>query len=330
MHRRPVNTTDLYEPIQTELRDVELRLAGVWMQGASQAPSMLDGILNHVLEAPGKRTRPAITILASKFHPHDHDLPQIMATAVELLHIATLVHDDTVDNSDVRRGKATVSSQWGRNIAVLVGDYVFATSATFVCDTKNVRVIRRFSETIMELSKGELSEIFDAFNWTPNRERYWARIYEKTASLFSTAAESGAVLSGGPESLVQSLKTYGHNLGMAFQIVDDILDFEGTEEEIGKPVGNDLLQGTLTLPTILLMERYPNDNPVQKLFQDVEPDGNLKRAVEMIQNSDIIPEATSIAADFYRRAVDALEPLPDNAYKRSLVDLAAYVMERRS
>ena len=133
-----------------------------------------------------------------KFHPYDHDLPLIMATAVELLHIATLVHDDTVDNSDVRRGKATVSSRWGRNVAVLVGDYVFATSATFVCDTKNVRVIRRFSETIMELSKGELSEIFDAFNWSLGRERYWQRIYEKTASLFSTAAESGAVLSGGP------------------------------------------------------------------------------------------------------------------------------------
>ena len=102
--------------------------------------------------------------------PHDHDLPMIMATAVELLHIATLVHDDTVDNSDVRRGKATVSSRWGRNIAVLVGDYLFATSATFVCDTKNVRVIRRFSETIMELSRGELSEIFAAYNFTADRD----------------------------------------------------------------------------------------------------------------------------------------------------------------
>ena len=147
-----------------------------------------------------------------------------------------------------------------------MGDYLFATSATFVCDTKNVRVIRRFSETIMELSRGELSEIFAAYNFTADRDPYWKRIYEKTASLFSTAAESGAVLSGGPESLVQSLKTYGHNLGMAFQIVDDILDFQGTEEEIGKPVGSDLRQGTLTLPTILLMERYPDDNPVEKLF----------------------------------------------------------------
>ncbi len=325
-----MRATDLYEPIQAELREVEERLASVWMQEGSRAdPSMLDGILGHVLDAPGKRTRPAITILASKFHPYDHDLPLIMATAVELLHIATLVHDDTVDNSPVRRGKATVSSRWGRNVAVLVGDYVFATSATFVCDTKNVRVIRRFSETIMELSKGELSEIFDAFKWSLGRERYWQRIYEKTASLFSTAAESGAVLSGGPESLVQSLKTYGHNLGMAFQIVDDILDFQGTEEEIGKPVGSDLRQGTLTLPTILLMERYPDDNPVEKLFAQVEPEKSLKRAVEMIQNSDIIPEATSIATDFCRAATQALEPLPENAYKHSLIDLAAYVMERR-
>ena len=112
----------------------------------------------------------------------------------------------------------------------------------------------------MELSQGELSEIFAAFDPAFSRDLYWKRIYEKTASLFCTAAESGAVLSGGPEDMVQCLKAYGHNLGMAFQIVDDILDFEGTEEEIGKPVGNDLLQGTLTLPTLLLMERYPDDN----------------------------------------------------------------------
>ncbi len=324
-----LNVTNLYTPIQAELLDVEQRLESVWKRGSSNGPELLNGILGHVLETPGKRTRPAITILASRFHPHDHELPQIMATAVELLHIATLVHDDTVDNSPVRRGKATVSSRWGKNVAVLVGDYVFATSATFVCDTKNVRVIRRFSETIMELSKGELTEIFAAFDPSFSREQYWERIYEKTASLFSTAAESGAVLSGAPEELVQCLKAYGHNLGMAFQIVDDVLDFEGTQEEFGKPVGNDLLQGTLTLPTLLLMERYPDDNPVATLFRNGEGDGNLQRAVEMVQNSGIIPEATSIAADFSRRAIEALDSLPDNTYKRSLVELARYVMERR-
>lgn len=324
-----MNTLTIYGHIQDELEAVEEKLSAVGRQATVSDPSLLMELLGHVLEAPGKRTRPAITILASKFHPHDHDLPVIMAAAVELLHIATLIHDDLVDNSPMRRGKATVSSKWGENVAVLLGDYVFATSATLVCDTKNVRVIRRFSETIMELSSGELSEISAAYNWNIPRESYWQRIYNKTASLFSTAAESGAILSGAPESLVQSLKSYGYNLGMAFQIVDDILDFQGTEAEIGKPVGNDLLQGTITLPTILLMERYPDDNPVKNLFQNVEHDGNLKQAIDMIQNSDIIPQSYAIAADLCHQATQALEHLPDSAYKRSLVDLAAYVMERR-
>jgi geranylgeranyl pyrophosphate synthase len=324
-----LNTLSLYELIQDELEAVEDKLSAIGSQISVAEPSLLMELLGHILEAPGKRTRPAITILASKLHPYDHDLPIIMAGAVELLHIATLIHDDMVDNSPTRRGKATVSSKWGENVAVLLGDYVFATSATMVCDTNNVRVIRRFSETIMELSSGELSEISAAFNWNIPRESYWQRIYDKTASLFSTAAESGAVLSGAPEDLVQALKSYGYNLGMAFQIVDDILDFQGTEEDMGKPVGNDLLQGTITLPSILLMERYPDDNPIKKLFEDVKNDANLKRAIEMIQNSDIIPQSYSVAADLCRKATDALETLPDSSYKRSLVDLAAYVMERR-
>jgi geranylgeranyl pyrophosphate synthase len=181
----------------------------------------------------------------------------------------------------------------------------------------------------MELSSGELSEISGAYKWDISREAYWQRIYDKTASLFSTAAESGAVLSDAPEGLVQSLKSYGYNLGMAFQIVDDILDFQGTEAKIGKPVGNDLLQGTITLPSILLMERYPDDNPIKKLFENVENDRNLKRVIEMIQNSDIIPQSYSVASDLCHKATQALEPLPGSSYKRSLADLAAYVLERQ-
>ena len=324
-----MNTLSLYEQIQDELEAVEEKLSVIGRQSSVAEPSLLIELLGHVLEAPGKRTRPAITILASKFHPHDHDLALIMAAAVELLHIATLIHDDTVDNSAVRRGKTTVSNKWGANVAILLGDYVFATSATLVCDTNNVRVIRRFSETIMELSSGELSEISGAYKWDISREAYWQRIYDKTASLFSTAAESGAVLSDAPEGLVQSLKSYGYNLGMAFQIVDDILDFQGTEAKIGKPVGNDLLQGTITLPSILLMERYPDDNPIKKLFENVENDRNLKRVIEMIQNSDIIPQSYSVASDLCHKATQALEPLPGSSYKRSLADLAAYVLERQ-
>ncbi len=319
-------TALIYEPIRDDLIRAEERLHGLSKVGIPYLPELLD----YVLRTGGKRVRPAITLLAARLHPYDHDLPIIMATAVELLHIATLIHDDTVDNSPLRRGKATVSGLWGRNVAVLLGDYVFATSATFVCDTRNVRVIRRFSETIMELSSGELLEYFNTRNWKQSREDYNGRIYRKTASLFRTAAETGAVLSGAPEETVQALQSYGYNIGMAFQIVDDILDVQGTIEEIGKPVGNDLLQGVLTLPAIMLMERYPTENPIEELFKggQQEAGDSLKRALEMIQNSDIIEDCYAVARDYSLKACKAVESPLASPAMRSLIELSHYVMER--
>ena len=181
----------------------------------------------------------------------------------------------------------------------------------------------------MELSSGELMETFLAFNWNHGYEQYKERIYNKTASLFRTAAESGAVLSGVSEEQVGALTSYGYNLGMAFQIVDDILDFQGTEEEIGKPVGHDLLQGVLTLPALLLLERYPEDNPIISLCRGEEPELNSKRAVEMVQNSSIIAESYATAGEFKDEALRALERLPDTRERRSLLEMAFYVTERR-
>ena len=319
-------TALIYRPIEGDLVKVESRLRALSNVGSPHMPKLLD----YVFQGGGKRVRPAITLLAARFHPHDHDLPIIMAGAVELLHIATLIHDDTVDNSPLRRGKATVSGLWGKNVAVLLGDYVFATSATFVCDTNNVRVIRRFSETIMELSSGELLEFFSTNNWRQSREEYNDRIYHKTASLFSTSAESGAILSGAPEATVQALKSYGYNIGMAFQIVDDILDVEGDSEEIGKPVGNDLLQGVLTLPAIMLLERYPKENPIEELFVRRE-DGagdSLERALAMIQNSEIIQDCYAVVADYCNAASSAISSLSDEPARESLSALTEYVMER--
>ena len=319
-------TALIYRPIEGELLKVESRLRALSNVGRPHMPKLLD----YVFQGGGKRVRPAITLLAARFHPHDHDLPIIMAGAVELLHIATLIHDDTVDNSPLRRGKATVSGLWGKNVAVLLGDYVFATSATFVCDTNNVRVIRRFSETIMELSSGELLEFFSTNNWRQSREEYNDRIYHKTASLFSTSAESGAILSGASEATVQALKSYGCNIGMAFQIVDDILDVEGDSEEIGKPVGNDLLQGVLTLPAIMLLERYPKENPIEELFVRRE-DGagdSLERALAMIQNSEIIQDCYAVVADYCNAASSAISSLSDEPARESLSALTEYVMER--
>ena len=319
-------TIDLiYEPIQAQLAQVDSQLRTL----ATQSHPLLTELLAHLTISSGKRLRPAITLLASRFHSNEEDMPVTMAAAVELLHIASLVHDDTVDNSSLRRGVATASSIWGQSIAVQLGDYVFATSGTLVCDTNNLRVIRRFSDTIMELSTGELMESFDAFKWDRTYEQYKERIYNKTASLFRTAAESGAVLSGAPEATVQALTQYGYSLGMAFQIVDDILDFDSTQQEMGKPVGHDLLEGTLTLPALLLLERYPDDNPVIKLFQGEDPEANRQRALEMVHSSTIIEDSYAVARQFLDEATSALEPIPDTPERQSLLDLASYVMERR-
>ena len=321
-------TASIYAPIRHQLKQVEDRLRGL---SQTDAPH-LEPLLDYVLASGGKRIRPAITLLASDFYPHPPENPIIMASAVELLHVATLIHDDTVDNSDLRRGKATVGNLWGQHAAVLFGDYVFATSATFVCDTGSVRVIRRFSESIMDLASGELIEYFSAFDAEQARKLYDERIYRKTASLFRTAAETGAILGGAPEPQIQALRDYGYNIGMAFQIVDDLLDVQGDAAELGKPVGNDLLQGVLTLPTIMLMERYPNDNPIDSLFkergQERGQDGKLQQALDMVNDSTIIEDCYAVIRRYCDAASRSLDTLPDCASRRSLLDLVSYIPER--
>ncbi len=222
-----------------------------------------------------------------------------------------------------------MGTTWCHHLAVLFGDAVFATSATFVCDTQNIRVIRRFSETIMELASGQLMEYFTAFDPSQAREIYNDRIYRKTASLFCTASESGAVLAEAPENEVQALREYGYNIGMAFQVRDDLLDFEGDASDLGKPVGSDLLNGVLTLPTIMLLERYPNDDLVQSLFNDRSNDAKLEKVVEVIKDSTILADCEEVVEDYSHKACKALQTLPDCDSKRSLLDLADYITARR-
>ena len=321
----------IYAPVQAKLARVEEQLQEL----RAASPEHLRPLMDHALGSGGKRVRPAITLLAAECCPGDSEHPTRMAAGVELLHLATLIHDDTVDDSDLRRGRATVNSAWGKHVAVLFGDYLFATAATFVCDTNNLRVIRRFSETIMELASGELVEYFNNFNTERALELYRERIYCKTASLFCTAGESGAVLVGAPEAQVQAVREYCYNIGMAFQMVDDLLDVQGDAGEMGKPVGKDLLQGVLTLPTIKLLEKYPEDNPIVELFADISggehgpgANGKLEAVLEMINNSAILDECNEVIGQYCAGAARALEGLPEGPPRRSLLSLLDYVRQR--
>ncbi|MSQ14839.1 MAG: polyprenyl synthetase family protein [Dehalococcoidia bacterium] len=316
----------VYGPIDQDLIKVE----DIIRESRDVQFPWLSELLGHVLDKSGKRIRPAITLLAGRFYNYDLDRLVHMAASVELLHTATLVHDDTIDKAFVRRGTPTVNSLWDGSTAVLVGDYLFANSAEMVSRTANVRVMREFALTLMSICLGEMSQDFQAFSRRQNREHYLQRIGKKTASLFSMAAETGAVLSGAPEGVISSLKSYGYNLGMAFQITDDILDFTGQSDEMGKPVGSDLLQGTLTMPSIIYIEKCPDANPVLEFLKESRNTGSLEKALEEIVSSGSIEDAYKVANDFSMAALQALEILPQGPERGVLQQLAESNLIRRS
>ncbi len=315
----------IYEPVREDLVGVEDELGLV---SKVEFPWLAE-LLGYSLKRGGKGIRPALTLLSGKLYHYHLSTLLPMATAVEVLHVATLVHDDAIDKSPVRRGRPTLYKVWGEDKAVLLGDYLFAKAGELTATTQNLRVIKLFAHTLKTISTGELAQTFNAFNLGQTYQQYIHRISCKTAALFVLATESGAVLSGAPEASVKILNEYGYNLGIAFQIVDDILDFIGTEEEIGKPIGSDLAQGTLTLPARLLLERYPEDNPVKRLFQNRDRQENVKLAIELVRNSPIVEECYTVAADYCAKACHNLNLLPDNASRQSLIEIANYVIRRK-
>ncbi len=320
----------IYQLVQQDLDKVDSQVRSV----AEVDSTVLAELSSHVLSG-GKGIRPALTLLSGRFYHYNLDRLLPMATAVELMHTATLVHDDAIDNASVRRGRPTINSLWGEDRAVLLGDYLFAKAGEFAALTGNLRVIRLFAQTLQTISSGELVQTFDAFKLERTLDQYLERISSKTASLFSLATESGAILSQAPEGSVQVLKDYGFNLGIAFQIVDDVLDFIGTEEELGKPIGLDLAQGTLTLPAMLLLERHPEDNPVGELFRNPDmAEGDKKQRIreiiELVSSSSVIEQCYKVASDYAAQACQKLGRLPDNPSRQALEDLAGLVISRKS
>lgn len=313
----------IYLPIQEDLGRV-----GDTLKSISHVDySWLAEQLSYVVKETGKGIRPALTLLSGKSYEYDLTYLKPMAVSVELMHTATLVHDDAIDKAITRRGQATINSIWGDEIAILMGDYLFAKAGEFVSDTQTPRVIKLFSQTLGIISSGEIGQFRGAFNIDQSRDNYFRRIYGKTASLFSLATQSGAVLAKAPEEVVKAMKDYGDNLGIAFQIVDDILDFTSTEEAMGKPVGSDLIQGTLTLPAMMILEKYPGDNPVEKLFKTGDK-SHVQQAIDMVLDSTIIPDCYKVASEYCEKACRSLKLLPDGAGRDSLYALADFVVQQ--
>lgn len=313
----------IYAPVQADLLKVRDTLKSI----SRIEYTWLSEQLGYLVKETGKAMRPAMTLLSGKSFQYDLTYLLPMAVSVELMHTATLVHDDAIDNASTRRGQRTINNIWGDEIAILMGDYLFAKAGEYVADTQTPRVVKLFSQTLATISSGEIGQFRGSYNLNQKREDYFKRIYSKTASLFSLSTQSGAILSKAPEESVNVMKEYGDNLGVAFQIVDDILDFTSTEEAMGKPVGSDLIQGTLTLPALLLLEKYPKDNPVKKSFESKGEKG-VAEAIEMVRSSGVLEDCYKMADDYCGRACRNLKSLPDTPARESLYDLAGFVVER--
>lgn len=278
----------------------------------------------------GKRLRPAIALLATRVFAPISNKALALAAAVETLHTATLVHDDVIDNATLRRGNPTLNASWTAGATVLAGDFLFARAAAFAAETGHLRVISLFADTLQVICQGELRQLAARRQWDQPKDAYYERIYAKTASLFTAAAEGGALLGGADEPAVAALRTFGYNLGMAFQIVDDILDFTSAAEILGKPAGSDLRQGTVTLPLFYFMQETPDRSALLAQLQARNDDAFLDDLIAEIARSPAIGRAFDEAAHFSAQAQAALAPLPPSDASDALGQLAASALERRT
>jgi geranylgeranyl pyrophosphate synthase len=323
MRRSVLNIAQIFESIQPDLARVEAKLR----QPLPQEHEILTATIEHLLSSGGKRIRPALVLLASRFYPADSDKVVALAASVEMLHTATLVHDDVIDGALFRRGAPTLNSAWTPSLTILTGDYLFARAAYMAAQTNSVRITTIFAQTLMTICTGEIKQQLEK----PDRslEAYYKRIYAKTAALLMASTEAAGVLSGAPEEHIQALSDYGHYLGMAFQVVDDVLDFTSDEATLGKPVGSDLAQGLATLPTLYYLKQHPSDNVAKVLDGTANDPEAIERAVQAVRQSEAIGQALAKAQEFVGRSQEALTRLPNGSACESLQALSEFVVQRK-
>jgi geranylgeranyl pyrophosphate synthase len=333
-----LKTIPLLEPLEADLERVEGKLC----EPVHPEHPQLTAVLQHLLGSGGKRLRPALALLAGRFYPINgpsaSDKLVSLAASVEMLHTATLVHDDLIDGALLRRGNPTLNTNWSPGATVLTGDYLFARSAALAAETGNVRVMDIFAETLMIICSGELRQMFDRRelprlddeqSWELALEHYDQRIHAKTASLFAGATEAAAVLGGAPKAELTALRDYGRFLGMGFQIVDDILDFQGNEGVLGKPVGSDLREGIVTLPVLYYLQAHPADDRVASVVRDGRDGGLVDEVVEAVRESGSVDQAMARARGFIVQSQASLAPLPETENRSIMYALADYAVSRK-
>ncbi|MNB72310.1 Heptaprenyl diphosphate synthase component 2 [compost metagenome] len=291
--------------------------------------ALLEETSLHLLKAGGKRLRPVFVLMGGKFGRYDLDKLKRVAIPLELIHSASLVHDDVIDDADTRRGEPTVKAKWGDKIAMYTGDYIYAKALGITAELPNPRIHQILSKAMVEMSVGEMEQIRDFFNSEQSVRHYLRRIRRKTALLIAISCQLGALAAEAAPEAARLLYSYGYNVGMAFQIRDDLLDLSGTEKQIGKPPGSDMRQGNITLPVIYTLQ---DSRLRSQLLEELElirsGRATVGRAINLILSGEGISRSEELASRYIDKALHALDQLPSNRTKGNLREIAYFVTGR--
>ena len=317
----------LFSSIESDLLIVDQ----TFQNRATSELEMLNSAVVHVLSSPGKKMRTALTLLSGKLIDYRFEKLLPLSVSLEMVHLATLVHDDIVDAANTRRGIPTVNAVYGNNIAILLGDYLFAKTAGLVADVEDFRIDHLFSDTVARICEGTIIEMLSTRRVDLSIDAYLERISRKTACLMSACCKGGAIVAGGTEAQIALLEQYGSNLGMAFQIIDDVLDYTGTEASIGKPAGNDLRQGLVTLPLIYALRAEYNGRAerVTELLQEPNPrEDDVQDVVHWVNAGPGLPQARDLARHYAARARAVLSEFSRSPERDVLDELVDFVVAR--
>jgi all-trans-nonaprenyl-diphosphate synthase len=320
-----ISTSTLFAPVDNDLRLLTENLKRL----ISARHPILGAAAEHLFEAGGKRIRPAIVLLVSRATMLDSDITprhRRLAEITEMIHTASLVHDDVVDEAELRRNVPTVNSLFDNRIAVLAGDFLFAQSSWYLANLDNLEVVKLLSEVIRDFAEGEIQQGMNRFDPSLSIEAYLEKSYYKTASLIANSAKAAGVLSEVSAEMTEHLYYYGRHLGLAFQIVDDILDFTSPTEVLGKPAGSDLISGNLTAPVLYAMEEKPSLEVL--IEREFSQEGDIGQALSLVEESNGIQQARELASCHAKLALQHLDCLKPSESAQALADLPDYVLSR--
>ncbi|HEX3031814.1 MAG TPA: polyprenyl synthetase family protein [Bacillota bacterium] len=321
-----MNAFELFAEIQDELKVVEARLGEI----VKDPDQLLSTTSSHLLMAGGKRLRPAFALLAAKIREECLEQAISIAVAMELIHMASLVHDDVVDASVTRRGMPTVKAMWGNKVSMHTGDHIFAKSLILISEYADPRIAQVLSQTSVQMSEGEVQQIISSFDPQQTIKDYFYRIKRKTALLISASCRCGAIAVGASDTYVSALTRYGHYLGMAFQITDDILDLVADEEELGKPIGGDLRQGIITLPIIFALQSPEQREALLQIIPKRDKtEDEVTQAIQLIKDSGAIGYSFDMSDRFIKKALAQLDLLPQVPVVDTFRLIAGYINLRR-